>query len=93
MNCLYCNESRDAIRASQRRKDPIFCGAVDYFGEVEWEMPRHRFREWTDNELYNGWGVLPGFYDLYRRISNGWEISDEHRRPSNAKELDLFALN
>jgi hypothetical protein len=35
--CLGCNESRDAIRASQRTDDPLFC----FDGYAEY--PTHRF--------------------------------------------------
>jgi hypothetical protein len=78
--CLQCNESEAAIKASQRRRDPIFCGAVDYFGEVEWDLPHHRFREWTDRELVEGWRVLPDHVDKYRRIQNAYEIDPSHRQ-------------
>lgn len=77
--CLQCNESQGAIRASQRSQDPIFCGAVDYFGECLWDLPRHRFRDWSDRELVEGWRVKPEFVGLYRRILSGYEIADEHR--------------
>jgi hypothetical protein len=79
--CLQCNESEGAIRASQQRRDPIYCGAVDYFGEVEWEADRHRFKDWTDKELIEGWRVLPEFVHLYRRALSAYEFADEHRSP------------
>ena len=79
--CLFCNESEGAIRESQRRRDPIFCAAVDYFGECLWERDRHRFADWTDRELIEGWRVLPEFVGLYHRIQSGYEIADAHRAP------------
>ena len=79
--CLQCGESEAAVRLSQQRRDPIFCASVDYWGETEWEMPRHRFRPWSDRELIESWGVLPRFVDRYRRIRSAWEISPEHRFP------------
>ncbi|WP_349862647.1 hypothetical protein [Leifsonia sp. WHRI 6310E] len=78
--CLQCNESEGAIRESQRRRDPIYCGAVDYFGEVEWDLPRHRFRDRSDRELV-GLHVLPEHFDEYRRLLSPWEINDAHRDP------------
>lgn len=33
--CLQCGETEAAIKSSQSTPDPIFCGAVDYFGECE----------------------------------------------------------
>lgn len=77
--CLQCNESEAAIKASQRTKDPIYCGAVDCFGECSWEADRHRFRDWTDKELIEGWHVMPEHVDKYRRIMSGYEIANEHR--------------
>lgn len=42
--CYLCNESKEAIKYSQRNtNNPIFCGAVDYFGECIWESERHVF--------------------------------------------------
>ncbi len=79
VQCLYCGESRGAIRASQRSQSPIFCGAVDYFGEVEWERDRHRFRSWSDQELYSVFHVKFEFADLYRRVLSPWEISKDHQ--------------
>ena len=76
--CLQCNESEAAIRASQRRRDPIFCGAVDYFGECLWEADRHRFRDWSDRELAE-WGVLPEFYDQHRRMLSLYDVPENHR--------------
>ncbi|SJN33997.1 hypothetical protein FM119_08700 [Mycetocola reblochoni REB411] len=52
---------------------------MDYFGECEWEQERHRFRDWSDKELIEGWKVQPEHVDKYRRIMNGYEIADEHR--------------
>lgn len=79
--CLQCNESQGAIRASQREGDPIYCAAVDYEGDVLWEMPQHRFRDWTDRELIDVWRVLPEHVNLYRRILSAYDIADEHRAP------------
>ena len=75
--CLQCGESQAAIRASQRAKEPIHCAAVDYFGECLWEAERHRFRDWSDKELIEGWKVKPDAVDKYRRITNAYEIADE----------------
>lgn len=44
--CLNCGETKDAVRASQRRQEPILCALVDYFGEASDEWERHRF-VWT----------------------------------------------
>ncbi|SJN20813.1 hypothetical protein FM119_02455 [Mycetocola reblochoni REB411] len=44
---------------------------MDYFGECEWEQERHRFRDWSDKELIEGWKVQPEHVDKYRRIMNG----------------------
>ncbi|ETT24253.1 hypothetical protein RR21198_4849 [Rhodococcus rhodochrous ATCC 21198] len=41
--CHFCKESKAAIKHSQSIGDPIFCGAVDYFGECIWERERHCF--------------------------------------------------
>ena len=79
--CLQCGESRDAIRASQSSGSPLYCGAVDYFGECEWEADLHRFRDWSDRELIEGWRVLPEHVDLYRRIMSAYEIDEAHRAP------------
>jgi len=85
MRCLQCNESQAAIRATQRLREPLHCGAVDYFGEAEWTAERHRFRDWTDRELIDGFGVKPEFVGLYRRVMSGYEIADEHSaRPAPA---------
>lgn len=85
VHCLYCEESQEAVRSSQRNRDPIYCAGIDYFGEVEWEAPRHRFRDWTDGELEE-MGVFPEYYDRYRRVTSQWGIRSEHRyedtRPS-----------
>jgi hypothetical protein len=43
VKCLACGESQAAIRASQRTNEPIFCAAVDYFGECDWTRDRHIF--------------------------------------------------
>lgn len=77
--CLQCGESQAAIRSSQQRRDPIYCAAVDYFGECLWEADRHRFRPWTDGELWN-MGILPAYMDRYRRIMSLYEVQDSHRR-------------
>ena len=45
-DCIQCGETKDAIRESQRRKDPLFCAIVDYEGECMEEFDRHRF-VWT----------------------------------------------
>lgn len=79
VTCIQCGEYQDAIVASQRTSNPIFCGAVDYFGELEWDLPRHRFRDWTDKELTDGWQIKPEFVGLYRRIWSAYDIADEHR--------------
>lgn len=79
IQCLQCGESRDAVRASQGTPNPIFCADVDYFGEVEWEMERHRFRDWTDRELVESFWVAPEYTHLYRRITSGYEIAANHR--------------
>lgn len=77
--CLQCGESEGAVRASQRARDPIYCAAVDYFGEVEWECDRHRFRDWSNRELIEGWRIKPEHVERYRRIMTGWEIDFAHR--------------
>lgn len=77
VECLQCGVSREVIRASQQIKDPIYCGAVDYFGECLWEAEKHRFRDWTDKELVEGWKVKPEAVDKYRRITSSYEIADE----------------
>ena len=79
--CLQCGESQSAIKASQGTHDPIFCGAVDYFGELEWEAERHRFRDWSDRELTTMWRVRPEHVDKYRRIMSAYEIDPKHRQP------------
>lgn len=79
IECLYCGEAWGAIRASQRTQSPIFCAGVDYFGEVEWENERHRFKSWTDSELHRSFRIKPEYYDLYRRVFSSWEILAEHR--------------
>jgi hypothetical protein len=81
--CLQCGESEAAIRASQRRGDPLYCAIVDYWGECEADWPRHRFRDTTDAEL-KAWGVLPRYWYKYRRVFSGWEIADEHRVPKTS---------
>ncbi len=78
-DCLQCGESQAAIRASQQARDPIHCAAVDYFGECEWELPRHRFRDRTDKELTEAWSIAPAYVGHYRRVMSPWEIADEHR--------------
>ena len=78
-SCLQCGEPEAAIKASQSTADPIFCGAEDHFGECEWEAERHRFRDWSDKELANGWMVRPEHFDKYRRITTSYEIADGHR--------------
>lgn len=92
-DCLQCGESQTAIRASQQSRDPIHCAAVDYFGECEWELPRHRFRDWSDRELTGGWSVAPEYVVLYRRVMTPWDIADEHRsdkwRAEFRKEEDV----
>jgi hypothetical protein len=80
--CLQCNESEGAIRAAQRRRDPIYCGAVDYFGEVEWELPRHRFRDRSDRELA-AMHIAAEHFEEYRRLFSPWEIAPEHRTPDH----------
>ena len=77
--CLQCGESQDAIKASQSTPDPIFCGGVDGFGEAEWDAERHRFRDWTDRELIQGWRIKPEHTARYRRIVSVWEIDPAHR--------------
>src|SRR5690554_6254152 len=79
--CLQCNEGEAAVRESQRRGNPLYCGGVDYFGEATWVADRHRFRDWTDKELIEQWRVLPEHVDRYRRIFSGYEIAKEHRAP------------
>ena len=86
--CLQCNESRDAIRASQSRGDPLHCAGIDYFGEVEWDAERHRFRDWTDRELIEGWRILPEHVGLYRRILSAYEIEKAHRAPFTTNESE-----
>jgi len=49
-DCVQCGESKAAIKESQRRRDPIYCGAVDYDGECIWEADRHRFI-WTTRDI------------------------------------------
>lgn len=63
---------------SQGTHQPIFCGAVDSFGDTLWERDRHRFRSWTDAELAD-MDILPEFFELYRRIESLYEVSREHR--------------
>lgn len=81
--CLQCGESEGAIKASQRTSDPLYCAIVDFFGECEYEWPRHRFADVTDAEL-RAWGVLPRYWHKYRRVMSGWEINDAHRVSENA---------
>lgn len=45
-DCIQCGESKAAVRESQRRKDPIYCATVDYWGECMEDWDRHRF-VWT----------------------------------------------
>lgn len=85
-DCLQCGESQAAIRHSQSIGDPIYCGAVDYFGECVWELPRHRFRDWSDKELIEGWRVLPEHVDKYRRCRYGYDIDPAHRTPMSGKQ-------
>ena len=82
--CLQCGEYKAAVVASQKTNEPIYCAEVDYFGECLWEADRHRFRDWSDKELIEGWGVLPEAVGKYRRIMSGYEIADEDRRPFGA---------
>ncbi|UDL16325.1 hypothetical protein SEA_ZOOMAN_41 [Microbacterium phage Zooman] len=78
--CLQCGESQETIRYSQRNGDPIFCAGVDYFGETEWEAPRHRFRDWSYEELVN-MRILPQYHHLYPRVSSTWGIDPAHQSP------------
>lgn len=45
-DCVQCGETKAAVRESQRRKDPIYCATVDYYGECTEDWDRHRF-VWT----------------------------------------------
>lgn len=64
--CYLCNESKEAIKYSQRNtKSPIYCGAVDYFGECLWEADRHVFviteKSYKDDiQSENDWFVANG---------------------------------
>lgn len=76
--CYLCNESKAAIKYSQSIKDPIYCGAVDYFGEVEWEADRHVFvvdeKKYladieAENHMYDGIG------DFMNKIEEHEDVS------------------
>ena len=83
--CLQCGERQEAIRASQRRGDPIYCATGDAY-EADYEWDRHRFRDLTDKELSGL--VLPEFFDLYRRIVSLWEVANEHKIPARRDRDD-----
>ncbi|RLP70883.1 hypothetical protein D9V30_00150 [Mycetocola reblochoni] len=94
-DCLQCGESQAAIRASQSARDPIFCGAVDYFGECEWEQERHRFRDWSDKKLIEEArgkfrsldGVVVVSPRLLSRLADALEAAKERRVVRSKAEL------
>ncbi len=90
-HCLHCGESREAVRASQRGKNPIFCaGDFDYeYGDPGWEMERHRFRDWSHEHL-NDMKILPQFHHLYLRAQNMYDIHPDHLRRSPTQILESF---
>ena len=47
MKCVFCRETKVAIRAEK-----LFCCGIDgYTGECTWERDRHRFKPFSEKEL------------------------------------------
>lgn len=61
--CLQCSTGRYAVR-----REDLSCGVVDMFGELEAEFSRHRWADWSDQDLDQA-GVLPHAYERNRRTS------------------------
>lgn len=61
--CLQCGQTRAVVKANG-----YYCATVDYYGECQDEWPRHRWTDWTDEELA-GLGILTKFAHLYRRMN------------------------
>lgn len=59
--CLHCGLSRAAVKQHQ-----LGCGLVDAFGEMLEDYGNHRWADWHNADL-QAYGILPQFYDDYRR--------------------------
>lgn len=47
--CVHCSEYKATIRQSQIDRSPLTCGGVDMYGDLTWELPRHKFT-WTEKD-------------------------------------------
>lgn len=76
--CVKCGESRSDIK-----KHGMICGKVNFYGELEVEYGRHRFKPLSEKELekqaeeentiINSMGDMADFYNEIISCDCGWK--------------------